>query len=87
MADHAVLEAELHKARKRYSEQSRVLSTNEAIVASAVALPSLQRIANRRLPKLREIVAETVSVIAELEKALKIGSQPDLLDTKPSKKA
>lgn len=85
--DSAVLNSELAKARKRLVEQTSVVSATQEIIASTLSLPSLKAIASRRLPKLLQVHSETMQVISELEKALKLGVQPDLLDNKPSKKA
>lgn len=85
--DSQVLHSELVKAKKRLVEQTSVWSSCSAIVSSAVALPSLKAVAARRLPKLTQVREETLQVIRELETALLIGKQPDLLDTKPAEKS
>lgn len=79
-----VLRSELDKARRRCLDQQATLSATAAIVESPLAAPTLKRIAAKRLPKLKEILSETLLCITELEKALNLGSQSDLLDTKPS---
>lgn len=86
--DVSILTAELNKARKRLKEQSDVVDSTKAVIASDFALPALKAIASRRLPKLNQVLQETNAVIHELEVALRTGSQPDLLDTAsaPSKK-
>lgn len=80
-----VLQKELVKARKRLSEQEVVVANTVYIIESALALPSLKRIAAGRLPKLTENLEITRACVAELEKALEVPVQTDIETPAPSR--
>lgn len=69
-SEREVLQTELSRAIKRRDDQRKVVENNRYITSSPVALPSLVRIAVRRLPKLLQLLEESEAVVRELQVAL-----------------
>lgn len=77
-----MLRKELAKALKRKEEQARVLDDHRRILANP-GMESLKAITRRRMPRLEDVFEESCRVVAELQAALQVGSQPDLLEATP----
>jgi len=67
--DKTILQSEYDKAAKRLVEQREVVRQTQ-IAADQKDFPSLSATAKRRLPKLKETLAQTESLVQELSKAL-----------------
>lgn len=83
----SLLKAELAKALARLSDQTSTVEATRAIIASHLALPSLKKIAEKRLPKLLDTLELTAKVVDELNDCIKSVtlSQTDIESVAPPK--